>query len=270
MNRPYGFTSVATRSPALAVAGALVIMASPVAAEPVATINSVDIDSTVLAAYVESRTQRPVSELTARDREVLVSDLKDLYILSTQPGSDALRQNPRVAAQIEIQQRMIVAQAFATQFLAENEVTDDEIMAEYALQSEAASPLQFKARHILVSTQGQAVELIARLDDGGDFATLAAEHSTGPSGRDGGALPWFSPNQMVKPFSEAVATLKDGEYTSEPVQTEFGWHVILREESRENHPPPLESVRDNIRQNVAQKKFQAHLEKLRADAVSNN
>ena len=75
---------------------------------------------------------------------------------------------------------------------------------------------------------------------------------------------------MVKPFSDAVAALENGKYTSVPVQTEFGWHVILREESRTNEPPPLESVRDTIAQNVAQKKFQEHLEKLRADAANKN
>ena len=82
--------------------------------------------------------------------------------------------------------------------------------------------MQFKGRHILVPTQAKAVDLIAQLDTGSDFATLAMDNSTGPSAQDGGALPWFSPNQMVKPFSDAVAALENGKYTSEPVQTEFG------------------------------------------------
>ncbi len=73
---------------------------------------------------------------------------------------------------------------------------------------------------------------------------------------------------MVKPFSDAVAALEDGKYTAVPVQTEFGWHVILREESRANVSPPLESIREDIEQNIAQKKFQAHLDQLRFDAVS--
>jgi peptidyl-prolyl cis-trans isomerase C len=270
MNPRNGSTSVGTRSAKFSVTAMLALGASVATAESVATINGTDIDSTVLEVYAESRTQRPLADITAQDRNALVADLKDLYILSTQPVSDDLKSDPRIAAQIELQERLILAQAFAQKFVMENAATDEEILAEYSLRSDSAPPLQFKARHILVSTQGEAMELITKLDSGGDFATLAIDSSTGPSAKDGGALPWFSPNQMVKPFSDAVAALEDGKYTAEPIQTEFGWHVILREDSRENQPPPLESVRDEIRQNVAQKKFQAHLEKLRTDAASTN
>ena len=263
-----GFAARGTRSLAIVLTGALVLAVSPARAESVATINGTDIDSFVLAVYAESRAQRPIGDLTEQNRLTLMSQLIDLYVLSTQPGAADLKKDPRVAAQIELQERTIIAQAFAAQFLVENEITDEEIAAEYAIRAAEESPSQFKARHILVPTQGQAIDLIAKLDTGSDFATLAMDSSTEPSAKDGGALPWFSPNQMVKPFSDAVAALEDGKYTAEPVQTEFGWHVILREESRVNEAPPLESIRENIKQNVAQKKFQAHLSALRKDAVS--
>ena len=123
--------------------------------------------------------------------------------------------------------------------------------------------MQFKARHILVETQSAAADLITQLDEGADFEELAKEHSTGPSGPSGGDLGWFAPNQMVKPFSDSVSGLENGAYTKEPVQTEFGWHVILREDSRNNEPPPLDSVRDVIKQNVEQGKFQDFLQSLR-------
>ena len=264
-----GSETIGMRSLVITLAGALVLAATSAGAEAVATINGADIDRTVLAVYVESRTQRPITDLTEQDRLVLMSQLVDLYVLSTQPGLEDLTRDPRVAAQIELQERVIIAQAYAAKYLAENEVTDEEIAAEYGSQSAGAASSQFKARHILVPTQSAAIDLIAKLDSGSDFATLAMDSSTGPSAGDGGALPWFSPEQMVKPFSDAVAALEDGKYTSVPVQTEFGWHVILREESRANVPPPLESIREDIGQNVAQKKFQAHLDALRAEAESN-
>lgn len=247
-----------------------VLAATAIRAETLKSVNGASIDSSVLEIYAESRTQKPLAELATADRQTLMAELTDLYLLSTQPGSADLKKDPRVAAQLELQERAIVAQAFASRFIANNVTTDEEIQAEYDRQAKSTPPLQFKARHILVPTQSEAIELIAKLDAGSDFATLAKESSTGPSAAEGGALPWFSPNQMVTPFSDAVAALENGKYTSEPVQTEFGWHVILREESRANEAPPLDSIRDNIKQSVAQKKFQAYLDKLRSDATSPN
>jgi peptidyl-prolyl cis-trans isomerase C len=116
-----------------------------------------------------------------------------------------------------------------------------------------------------VETQAAAIDLITQLNEGADFAELAKESSTGPTGPNGGDLGWFSPEQMVKPFSDAVAAMEDGAYTSEPIQTQFGWHVILREESRDTQPPTLESVRDTIKQRIEQNKFQAYLDGLRDD-----
>lgn len=265
-----GSVTVGTRLLALTIAGAVAFTATALKAETVATINGTKIDSSVLEIYAESRTQKQLSDLAEQDKQTLISELTDLYVLSTQPGSAKLMKDPKVAAQLALQQHAIIAQAFAAKFLKDNVTSDEEIQAEYDEQAKLAPPLQFKARHILVQTQAEANDLIKKLDAGSDFATLAIESSTGPSAKEGGALPWFSPSQMVTPFSDAVALLKDGAYTPRPVQTEFGWHVILREESRANEPPPLESVRESIKQNVAQKKFQAHLEKLRADAASVN
>ena len=166
---------------------------------------------------------------------------------------------------VELQYRAILAQAVVGDWLTSNPATEEEILAAYNSQALTAPDMQFKARHILVETQGAAVELITQLDAGADFAELAELNSTGPSGTSGGDLGWFSPNQMVAPFSDAVAGLENGAYTKAPVQTDFGWHVILREESRSNEPPPLDSVRDVIKQNVEQGKFQTFLESLRTE-----
>ena len=137
-------------------------------------------------------------------------------------------------------------------------------MEAYQEQVALAPPLEFKASHILVETQSQAVSLISELEGGADFAELAKENSTGPSGPGGGDLGWFSANQMVAPFSQAVAALENGAFSKTPVQTQFGWHVILRVDSRESTPPTLESVRDVVKQRVEQDKLQKYLKDLRA------
>ena len=178
-----------------------------------------------------------------------------------------LAQDPKLAAQIELQRQGALAQAVAANFLENVTVSEEEILAEYQEQVKLAPPLQFKARHILVATQGEAVDVIAQLDDGANFEELAREKSTGPTAPNGGDLDWFSPNQMVAPFATAVAALENGAHTSTPVQTQFGWHVILREDSRESTPPTLESARDGINQQIQQKKFEAHLASLRSSSM---
>lgn len=228
------------------------------------TVNGVDVDSSVVDIYIESRTQQPVGHTSSADRSKWIDELTDIYLLTTQARVDQLAEDPRVKAQLELQKRGLLAQLAAGDFVERNQATEEEILAEYATQMEIAPSKQFKARHILVETQSSATDLITKLDDGADFQELAKSESTGPSGPNGGDLGWFAPNQMVKPFSDAVALLEDGEYTKTPVQTQFGWHVILREESRDSEPPTLESVRDVIKQRVEQRKLQEYLQQLRA------
>ena len=193
-----------------------------------------------------------------------MTQLRDIYILATQPGAEELANDPEVQAQIELQRISIMAQAVVNDFYDNVEVTEEELLAEYNRQIDLAPTEEFKARHILVQTQAEAIDVIGELDGGADFAELAAERSIGPSAPNGGDLGWFSPNQMVAPFSQATAAMEDGTYSSEPVQTQFGWHVILREDSRESTPPTFESVRENVEAAVQQTKFQAHLESLRS------
>jgi peptidyl-prolyl cis-trans isomerase C len=232
-------------------------------AETVMTVNGVEIDSSVLDVYAETRLQKPAAQITAEDKEPLKDELQDIYLLSTQARAKELEQDPRVKAQLELQRRGALAQVTAQDYLSRNAATEEEVLAEYARQIELAPPLDFKARHILVETQSAATDLITQLDDGANFEDLAKEHSTDGSATAGGDLGWFSPNQMVPPFSKAVAELEDGAYTTSPVQTQYGWHVILREDSRKAEPPTLDSVRQVIKQRVEQRKLQDYLAQLR-------
>ncbi|NIL94263.1 MAG: peptidylprolyl isomerase [Woeseiaceae bacterium] len=252
---------------ALAVTGTLAATAN---AETVFTVNDVSVDSSVVNMYLESRIQRPADQATEEERMVVMQELTDIYLLTTQPSAQSVADDERVKAQIELQSRAVLAQAIAGDFFANNPASEEEILAAYEQQMKVAPDQQFKARHILVDTQAAAMDLISQLDEGADFAELAMTHSTGPTGPNGGDLGWFSPDQMVPQFSEAVSALEDGAHTAEPVQTQFGWHVILREDSRANQPPTLDSVRDVIKQRVEQEKFQVYLETLRADYASKN
>ena len=236
-------------------------------ADTIFTVNGADVDSAVVDLYFNSRLGNQGGQATPEQREILMTELRDIYVLATQDNAETLAQDARVAAQLDLQRRSILAQAVASDMLASIEVTEEELLEEYGEQIRLAPTQQFKARHILVQTQAEAIEIIGQLNEGADFQELARERSTGPSGPNGGDLGWFSPNQMVEPFSLAVQNMEDGDYSAEPVQTQFGWHVILREESRASEPPTFESARENITVAVQQRKFQAELEVLRAAAA---
>ena len=240
-------------------------------AETVKTINGVDLDSSVVDFYIESRTQLPASQVAPQDRATLIDELTDIYLISTQARADELAESELIKAQAELQYRGLLAQAVAADFVENNQASDEDIASEYAAylaQFELQPPKEYKARHILLEEQAEAAALIAQLDEGADFAELAGTHSVGPTRDNGGDLGWFAAETMARPFGEAVIAMEDGKYSEQPVETQFGWHVILREDSRDASPPTLESLRDAIRQRVEQQKLQRYIEGLRPAADS--
>jgi peptidyl-prolyl cis-trans isomerase C len=127
-----------------------------------------------------------------------------------------------------------------------DKVTEEAIQQAYEADFANADPgKEFNAAHILVETEDEAKALVEELNNGADFAELAREHSTGPSGPNGGALGWFGPGMMVPEFEAAAVALEPGAY-SDPVQTQFGWHVVLLNETRIKDAPTLDEVRDSI------------------------
>ena len=221
----------------------------------------------VLDLLLESRIQKPANQASAQEIESATDELSNIYVISSLPRAVELGQSPQIRAQLELQERAILFNAFANDFIAENAATEQEIFNIYEEQVALSPPKEFKARHILVDTQGAAIALIEDLQDGADFVELAKENSTGPSASSGGDLGWFTAQSMVKPFSDAVALLEDGSFTPSPVQTQFGWHIIMREDSRDSSPPPLESVHDVIKQRIEQEKFQEFMSRLRSQAA---
>lgn len=146
--------------------------------------------------------------------------------------------------------------------IAETAVTDEAVQSyfdENFMNGEDVT--EYKAAHILVETEEEAQKLVDELKGGADFSTLAEEHSTGPSGPSGGQLGWFSEGMMVEPFQVAVAEM-EADSISDPVQTDFGWHVIKLEETRIKDAPKLEDVRDEIENALRQKAIQDAIAEL--------
>lgn len=150
--------------------------------------------------------------------------------------------------------------------LSEAAVTDEALQAAYDAEFADAEPTQeFHAAHILVETEEEAAALVEELTGGADFAALAREHSTGPTGPNGGDLGWFGMGAMVPEFEAAVVELEPGA-VSAPVQTQFGWHVIQLNETRMQDVPTLDEVRDQIVQQVQRAAVEDHLGELEGEA----
>jgi peptidyl-prolyl cis-trans isomerase C len=248
------------------IATAAIAAMSLASAETVATYNGQSMDSSLVDAYISGRIQKPVEQATAQERSVLTNELTDVFVLSTIDLAAELEKEPAVAAQLELQRIGVIARAVVGKLAEDIVVSEEEIQAAYDEQIKMAPGQQFKARHILLQTQGEAIAVIEALIGGADFTELAKERSIDTSGPSGGDLDWFTPDQMVKQFSDAVVNLQDGRYTTDPVQTQFGWHVILREGARAAEPPPLEGVRENIIAYVQSQKLQAKIAELKAAA----
>jgi len=162
---------------------------------------------------------------------------------------------------IENEERAIIATE-VMDTVSNNALSEGAVQAAYAEKYEnSADVTEFSASHILVETREEAEALVGLISDGADFAALAQEHSTGPSGPDGGQIGWFSEGVVVEPFFDAVTEMQPGD-VSDPVETQFGWHVIQLDETRTKDRPELDDVRTEIREIVRQAALDAHVAKL--------
>jgi peptidyl-prolyl cis-trans isomerase C len=242
------------------------------AAAPAAVIVSKeDAVASVNGTYISKKTletlEKEISERSQGQtfpREQILEELIQRELLIQQAMQKQLDKSPEVIERLATVKNSLLSQAALQDYLKANPVTDEEIKAEYDSKM-ANMGNEYKARHILVKTEEEAKKLIAELDKGADFTALAKKHSIDP-GSEGGDLGWFTADRMVPPFSEAVIALENGKYTKQPVQTQFGWHVILREESRALTPPPFDSVKEQIRPMLQRQKAQTMIENLRKNA----
>ena len=233
--------------------------------EVVATVNGAPITQQVLDIYHRQRAAKGGGQ-SSDDPQDALNELIALELMRQEAVSKGAESDPVVVATLNQLERNTFASIAIQNFMKENEVSDEAVREAYD-SSVGKSGLEYNARHVLVDTEEAAKEVIEQLDGGADFAELAKEKSTGPSGPAGGELGWFSAGQMVKPFSDATAALEKGAYTKEPVQTQFGWHVIRLEDSRESTPPPFEDVKDRLKLMLTNQLLQEHVEQVRSSAT---
>jgi peptidyl-prolyl cis-trans isomerase C len=239
--------------------------------DAIASVNGQYISKKTLEDLEKDLAQRSNGQAPSFPKEKLVDELIQREILVQDAIKQKLDQSPEVIAQLEAAKKAILTQASLQNYLKTNPITDAELKKEYDSKVGGANSTEYKASHILVKTEDEAKKLIADLDKGGKFATLANKHSLdAKESQNGGDLGWFNPSQMVPPFSEAVAKLTKGKYTTAPVKTQFGWHVIWLEDSRKQAAPPFEAVKEQLKPMLQRQKIQTMVENLRKSAKVEN
>ncbi len=232
--------------------------------EVLATVNGSAITQGVLDVYVKTRKAQARGE-DANKQEKILNELISLELMRQEGDKSGVSSRPVVVALLNQQKRATLAGAAISDFIQAHQASDEEAQKVYD-EKMGNTGKEYNARHVLLKTREEAVEVIVSIDEGADFSEVAMEKSTGPSGKSGGKLGWFAPGQMVKPFSDATAALETGTYTKEPVETQFGWHVIMLDEVRDLTPPPFDDVKERLKQMMASQKLQEHIQELRASA----
>ena len=238
------------------------------AAPSIAVVNGVAIPRADYDAFLKNLLQgKPVPpDLTAEQKNQVLDELITMQLVSTQALKDGVDKDPEVAANLDVLRMRILSDGESQKFLKGKEPTDAELHAEYDSDIAAMDKTEYHARHILVPTKEKADQVIKKLKGGAKFEDLAKAESTDNSKTSGGDLGWFTATRMVKPFADAVKALKKGETTPEPVQTQYGWHIIQLEDVREVTPPPFDQVKAQVTKNLIQKKLVAYVEDMKKTA----
>lgn len=230
----------------------------------VAVVNGVGIDEELFNDFLaQTKERQPDGQ---PDRKAVLNEMITLELVKQQAVQTGLDKRKDVIVELERLRTTLLANTFLSERVESMSFTDEQLKKEYELQVAQLSRKEYKARHILSKTEDDATGIIVELDKGAEFAQLAKEKSTGPSGPQGGDLGWFSPNTMVPPFAKAVQSMPKGSFSKQPVQTQFGWHVILLEDTRELTPPSFDEIKNKLQNILATKTLRTYLEELRSKA----
>jgi peptidyl-prolyl cis-trans isomerase C len=239
----------------------------PLGPTQVATINGKRVPESVFRLQTLATARKNADDLTPDERKVVLDDLVGLYLLGDEARAQGLFKERAIAAQIELARIQLEARLMATRFLEQNTATDAEMKVVYDQNlPRLGGSQQFKAKNILVNTKEEADVVIKQLQQGKKFADLAKERANGPTGPNGGDLGWFTTDTMVQPVVEAARAMKVGTFSTEPIKSEFGYHVLLLEDERTQDAPSFDSMHADLKTAVERDKLQKHIRELVAGA----
>ena len=199
-------------------------------------------------------------------RKAVTEELVRREILTQESIKKGFDKKPEVQGQMDLARQGVLIGAYLNDWVRTHPVTEEQIKAEYETIKSKLGSKEYKARHILVEKEDEAKAIIAKLKKGEKIEDLAKDSKDPGSKERGGDLGWANPASFVPPFSAAMTKLEKGKFTETPVKTDFGWHVIQLEDTRELKLPGIEEARAQIGQQLQQRNVQKHIEDLRAKA----
>lgn len=251
---------------AAAAASLLALSVSAVQAQNLAVVNGKPVPTSRMDAFVQqaARAGRPVTdEMKAQMKDEIIT--REVFIQEAQKrGMDATED---FKTQMELARQSILIRELLTEYQKANPITDADIKAEYDKFVADNGGKEYHARHILVETEAEAKSLIAQMKKGAKFEALAKKSSKDPgSGANGGDLDFANPKSYVKEFSDALVALKKGQMTETPVKTQFGYHIIRLEDTRDAKLPALDEIKQQIGQRLSQIKVEGYRKELMGKA----
>lgn len=227
----------------------------------IATVNGDKIMKSTLDGYMEI-----LKKSGKADKQAALDDLVATEIALQEAKKANILDRPEIKKAISDYSRNVLLKTWTKEKVDSFKISDEDIKKAYDERVTKLASKEFNARHILVKTEDEAKAIIKELADGADFAKLAKEKSTGPSGSNGGSLGWFKAQTMVPAFANAVKAMKKGEVSKEPVKTQFGYHIIKLEDSRDAKLPTMDSLKPQLKRVIAQQKMLAYMKELKKTA----
>lgn len=249
----------------LAILGALAVNPAFAEEKSVALVNGVSIPQ----ARVDMRVKGLVAQGQADSpelRKAIREDMINLEVMVQEASKLGLNKSDEVLQQIELAKQQVLVSAFVQDYAKKHPISEDQIKQEYDKMKAKLGDKEYNVRHILVETEAEAKSIIEQLGKKAKFKDLAAKSKDTGSAAQGGSLGWAVPSNFVPPFANALLNLKKGERAKDPVQSQFGWHVIMVDDIRDLKAPSLDEIKPQLHQRLQQQSIKKAIDDLRAKA----
>jgi len=228
-------------------------------------VNGASVSQNLADAFIAEQKSKGAPE-SAELRNAVREELIRRELLLQEAKKAGLDKKPDIAAQAEAAKQAILIRSYVQEYVKKNPIKDEQLKAEYEKIKAQVGSTEYKASHILVKEEDEAKAVIENLKKGAKFNELAKQSIDPGSKESGGDLGWAAPSNYVKPFADAMTSLTKGKYTETPVKSEFGYHIIMLEDTRPTTFPSFDEVKPRLLQQAQTQQITKMVDGLRAKA----